>query len=162
MNDIRSKLLITFIAALVLSILPMPELISSFRPPWILLLVLYIEYFIPGKFHITTLLLVGLVLDVLLSTVIGEHSFSLLLVTWLASTRSRRFQFFSMMQQIILIGMFCFIYQATISLIDALLAFNYSLWMPIASALLSMFIWPWIRLLGEGSLLTRLTYRSSL
>ena len=67
-----------------------------------------------------------------------------------------------MMQQIILIGMFCFIYQATISLIDALLAFNYSLWMPIASALLSMFIWPWIRLLGEGSLLTRLTYRSSL
>ncbi len=162
MNDIRSKLLITFIAALVLSILPMPELISSFRPPWILLLVLYIEYFIPGKFHITTLLLVGLVLDVLLSTVIGEHSFALLLVTWLASTRSRRFQFFSMMQQIILIGMFCFIYQATISLIDALLAFNYSLWMPIASALLSMFIWPWIRLLGEGSLLTRLTYRSSL
>ena len=102
MNDIRLKLLIAFIGVLVLSILPMPELISDFRPPWVLLLILYIEYFIPGKFHITTLVLVGLVLDVLLSTVIGEHSFALLLVTWLASTRSRRFQFFSMMQQIII------------------------------------------------------------
>ena len=159
MNDIRLKLLIAFIGVLVLSILPMPELVSDFRPPWVLLLILYIEYFIPGKFHITTLVLVGLVLDVLLSTVIGEHSFALLLVTWLASTRSRRFQFFSMMQQIILVGCFCFIYQAIISVTDALLSYNYSIFMPIASALLSMFIWPWIRLLGDGSLLTRLTYR---
>ncbi len=160
MNDLRLKLLIAFIAALVLSILPMPQLLSAFRPPWVLLLVLYIEYFIPGKFHISTLLLVGLVLDVLLSTVIGEHSFALLLVTWIASTRSRRFQFFSMMQQITLIGLFCFIYQTIISGTDALLAFNYSVLMPIASSLLSMFIWPWIRLLGDSSLLTRLTYRS--
>lgn len=160
MRDIRFKLLITFIAALALSILPMPELISAFRPPWILLLVLYIEYFIPGKFHITTLLLVGLVLDVLLSTVIGEHSFALLLITWIGSTWSRRFQFFSMMQQIALIGTLCFFYQATISLVDAALGLNYNLIIPVASAVLSMFIWPWIRLLGEGSLLTRLTYRS--
>lgn len=162
MNDIRLKLLLAFIVALVFSILPMPQFVSAFRPPWILLLVLYIEYFIPGKFHITTLFLVGLVLDVLQSTVIGEHSLALLLVTWIASTRSRRFQFFSMMQQIILIGIFCFLYQAIITGSHALLDFNYSLITPFASALLSMFIWPWIRLLGDGSLLTRLTHRTSL
>lgn len=162
MNDIRLKFLIAFIAALSLSILPMPQLISVLRPPWVLLLILYIEYFIPEKFHVTTLLFVGLVLDVLLSSVIGEHSFALLLVTWLASTRTRRFQFFSMMQQIILIGLFCFVYQATISFIDALLDFNYSLLAPVASALLSMFIWPWIRLLGDSSFPTRLHYRSTL
>lgn len=162
MNDVRLKLLIAFVAALIMSILPLPQLLSAFRPPWVLLLVLYIEYFIPGKFHITTLLLVGLVLDVLFSTVIGEHSFALLLVTWIASTRSRRFQFFSMMQQIVLIGIFCFIYQSTISFIDALLSFNHSLLMPIASATLSMFVWPWIRLLGDSSLLKRLSYHSSL
>lgn len=162
MKDLRLKLLIAFLAALVLSILPMPQFLSAFRPPWVLLLVLYIEYFLPAKFHITTLVLVGLMLDVLLSTVIGEHSFALLLVTWIASTRSRRFQFFSIMQQIVLVGLFCFIYQATITLIDGLLNFDYNLFTPIASASLSMFIWPWIRLLGDGSLLTRLHYRSSL
>ena len=100
--DEKSSLtfMVGFIVALILSILPMPELISAFRPPWVLLLVLYIEYFLPGNFKLTTLLIVGLLLDVLLSTVIGEHSFALLLVTWIASSKSRRFQFFSMMQQI--------------------------------------------------------------
>lgn len=159
MRNLRVRLCLGFTAALLLSILPMPELISAFRPPWVLLLVLYIEYFLPGNFRLTTLLFVGLLLDVLLATVIGEHSFALLLVTWIASSKSRRFQFFSMMQQIFLVGFFCFLYQSIISLITALLGFNYSLFMPLASAFVGMFIWPWIRLLGEGILLKRFVYR---
>ncbi|MCW8407965.1 rod shape-determining protein MreD [Legionella sp. PATHC035] len=159
MRNLRIRLCLGFIIALLLSILPMPELISAFRPPWVLLLVLYIEYFLPGNFRLTTLLFVGLLLDVLLATVIGEHSFALLLVTWLASSKSRRFQFFSMMQQIFLIGFFCLLYQSIISLITALLGYNYSLFTPVASALVGMFLWPWIRLLGEDTLLKRLVYR---
>ena len=159
MKNLHMRLGVGFIVALILSILPIPELFSFFRPPWVLLLVLYIEYYLPGNFKLITLLLVGLILDVLLSTVIGEHSFALLFVTWIASSRSRRFQFFSIMQQICLIGFFCFLYQSVIAFIDALLGFHYSLFMPVASALLGMFIWPWIRLLGDGSLLTRLAYR---
>ncbi|KTC88637.1 rod shape-determining protein MreD [Fluoribacter dumoffii] len=159
MRNLRIRLCLGFTVTLLLSILPMPELVSAFRPPWVLLLVLYIEYFLPVNFRLTTLLFVGLLLDVLLATVIGEHSFALLLVTWIASSKSRRFQFFSMMQQIFLIGFFCLLYQLIISLITALLGFNYSLFTPVASALVGMFVWPWIRLLGEDTLLKRLVYR---
>lgn len=159
MKNLRIRLGLSFIVVLLLSILPMPELISAFRPPWVLLLILYIEYFLPGNFKLTTLLFVGLLLDVLLATVIGEHSFALLLVTWIASSKTRRFQFFSMMQQIFLIGFFCLLYQSIISLIAVLLGFNYSIFAPFASAVVSMFLWPWIRLLGEDNLLNRLVYR---
>lgn len=159
MRNLRLRISAGFVGALILSILPMPELFSAFRPPWILLLVLYIECFLPENFKLTAVLIVGVLLDVLLSTVIGEHSFALLLVSWIASSKSRRFQFFSMIQQICLVGFFCLLYQAVISFIDALLGFNYSLLMPVFSALLGMFIWPWIRLLGDGSLSTRLVYR---
>ncbi|HRD70927.1 MAG TPA: rod shape-determining protein MreD [Legionella sp.] len=159
MKNLHLRLWMGFVGALVLSILPMPELLTAFRPPWMLLLVLYIEYYLPGKFNLAILLLMGLMLDVLLSTVIGEHSFALLLVTWIASGKSRRFQFFSMVQQICLIGFFCLLYQAVISLTDGLLGFNYNLLMPLGSALTGMFIWPWIRLLGDSSLLNRLAYR---
>ncbi len=152
MRNIHLRLVMAFIIALSLSILPMPQFFSYCRPPWILLLVLYIEYFLPGQFKLITLLFVGLILDVLLSTVIGEHSFALLLVTWLASTKSRRFQFFSMMQQICLIGFFCLLYQTVISFIDALLGFHYQPLMPLASALLGTIIWPWIRLLADDAL----------
>lgn len=158
MKKVGIKLFIFFLAALALSILPMPEFLSAFRPPWVLLLILYIEYFIPGTFSIITLVLIGLFLDVLLATIIGEHSLALLFVFWLASIRSRRFRFFSMFQQIILIGIFCFLYQLIISTTDAFLSFNYSLVTPFASALLSMFLWPWIRLLGESLLLPHLSY----
>ncbi len=158
-KNLRIRLVLGFIIALILSILPIPELVSNFRPPWVLLFVLYIEYFLPGNFNQTTLLFVGLLLDVLLATVIGEHSFALLLVTWIAFSKSRRFQFFTMVQQIVLIGFFCLLYQLIISLISALLGFNYSLFMPFASALVGMFLWPWIRLFGEDTLLTRLVYR---
>ncbi len=52
-ETLHVRLFLGFILALVLSILPMPELISDFRPPWVLLLVLYIEYFLPGNFKLT-------------------------------------------------------------------------------------------------------------
>jgi len=159
MMNLHLRLGIGFIAALILSILPLPEFILPFRPPWVLLLVLYIEYFLPGNFKLTALIIVGLILDVLLSTVIGEHSFALLLVTWIALSKSRRFQFFSMMQQIFLIGFFCLLYQMVIFSIDALLGYSYSFLTPFASALLSMFFWPWIRLLGDDTLMNRLAYR---
>lgn len=152
MNNLHVRLAIGLIAVLMLSILPIPLLISSFRPPWVLLFVLFIEYYLPGSFKLTALLLLGLILDTLLSTVIGEHSFALLLVTWIASTKSRRFQFFSMAQQIVLIGFFCLLYQSIISFIDALLGFQYSIVLPLASASMSMFFWPWIRLLGDDTL----------
>lgn len=155
MKLLQLRLGVGFLAALTLSILPMSELIAPFRPPWILLLVLYIEYFLPGKFRLSALLLVGLLLDVLLSTVIGEHSFALLLVTWIASGKTRRFQFFSMTQQICFIGFFCLLYQAVIAFIDALLGYNYNVYFPLASATTSMVLWPWIRLLGDGNLLVR-------
>ncbi|HAT5043500.1 TPA: rod shape-determining protein MreD, partial [Legionella pneumophila] len=116
-------------------------------------------YYLPGKFKLTALLIVGLLMDVLLSTVIGEHSFALLLVTWIASTKSRRVQFFSLIQQVCLVGFFCFLYQSIIIFIDALLGFNYNLIMPVTSAILGMIIWPWIRVLGYSSLLTRSVYR---
>lgn len=150
--NLRFRLWIGFIGALVLSILPLPEILSSFRPPWVLLLVLYIEYYLPENFKVTTLCLVGLSLDVLLSTVMGAHAFSLLFTTWMATTKSRRFQFFSITQQMCLIGFFCLFYQSLLSLIDALLGFHYSLLMPIISAILGMCIWPWIRLMGDSSL----------
>lgn len=150
-NTLYMRLAIGFITTLVLSILPLPSMISFFRPPWALLFVLYAEYYLPGQFKLAVIIFFGLMLDVLLSTVIGEHSFALLLVTWIASTKSRRFQFFSMMQQILLIGAFCWVYQSIICFIDGLLGFQYNLFMPLASALLSMFFWPWIRILADGA-----------
>ncbi|TAL60139.1 MAG: rod shape-determining protein MreD, partial [Legionella sp.] len=51
------------------------------------------------------------------------------------------------------------LYQLIICFIDGMLGFYYNLFAPFASALFGMFFWPWIRLLGNDTLLIRLAYR---
>lgn len=142
-----------FLCVLVLTILPLPDLLLPARPPFVLLYILYIEYFLPGNLKLPAFILLGLVLDVLLASVIGEHSFALLFVTWIAISRSRCFQFYSMIQQIVLIGFFCLLYQTTIVTIDALLGFYYNVWSPLLSGLAAMLFWPWMRVLADDILL---------
>lgn len=152
-ENIYLRLMGWVVAVLALSILPLPAAISMYRPPWVLLLVLYVEFYLPGYLRIYVLMLLGLILDVLLASVIGQHSLALLLVTWLASSKSRRFHFFSMAQQTVLVGLFCLMYQIILSMTDGILGLQYSLIAPVISALFSMMFWPWIRILGDSSLL---------
>ena len=108
------RLLLSLMLAFGLSILPLPDILSDFRPPWLLLFVLYIQFFQPNYFSVTLLVFIGVCLDVLLSTVIGEHAFALVLTTWVASGKVRRFNFFAVAQQMALVGLCCFVYQSII------------------------------------------------
>ena len=156
MMTLNLRLIFALLVAFVLTILPLPVMMMGFRPPWILILVLYVQFFLPNYFNITLLLFLGLCLDVLLSTVIGEHAFALILTTWFASGKARRFNFFSMVQQMMVVALCCLVYQLIIFLIDAFLGYNTGLWMVIGTALLSMFFWPWVEwVLTNGLLLIR-------
>lgn len=156
MNSMVFRLVSAFIIALVLTILPLPSFLSGFRPPWVLLLSLYLVFYNPQALHLSMLFILGLVLDVLLSTVMGEHAFALLLVTWLASSKQRRFSHFPIGHQIILIGLLCFSYQFIIFCIDGSFGFAASFLPTVLSALLSMMLWPWIRLLGDATFIFRI------
>lgn len=153
------RLLFTLIMVFVLSILPMPEIISGFRPPWVLMFILYIQFFLPNYFSIPLIFLLGLCLDVLLSMLIGEHAFAFLITTWLASWTARRFNFFSMLKQMVLVALFCFIFKLIIFLIDAFLGYHYGLWMVIGTSFLTLLLWPWVRwLLSSPPFMLRFVY----
>ena len=151
MNRLYFRFLFALIIALSLTILPLPQPLSNFRPPWVLLLVLYFEFYLLPSFNILTLLILGLILDVLLASVMGEHAFALILVTWIASQRARRFNYFSMGQQIIFIGFLCLIYQSLIIIIEAFQGHPIS-FISIGGVMISSILWPWIKLLGNDTL----------
>lgn len=85
------RIFLTLLSTLILTIIPMPELLLGIRPPWVLLFVLYIQFFLPGYFNLISLFLLGLCMDVLLATTIGEHAFTLMLTTWVSSGKSSAF-----------------------------------------------------------------------
>src|SRR3990167_2254481 len=105
MNSLSLRLAIIFILSLILTILPLPGFLLFLKPLWVLLWLLYLQFYLPGCFHIVILVLLGLVLDALLSTVIGEHAFAFSIVGWIANSKFKRFSFFSMEQQMVVIGL---------------------------------------------------------
>lgn len=147
MKLISMRLVAVFLVALILTIMPLPELIVTMRPPWVLMLLFYLQFYLPEHFKLTLLVAMGLALDTLLSTVIGEHVFALGLVCWLANSKARRFYFFPIGQQMVLVGMLCMLYQFTVLIIDSFLGHPVSLWGIIGEGLLSILLWPWMHLL---------------
>ena len=152
MNTLNFRFLFAVLLALALTIIPLPEVLAVFRPPWVLMFVLYVQFFLPRYFRVTWVFLLGLSLDVLLVSVIGEHAFALLLTSCLAASKMRRFHFFSIAQQMILIALFCMVYQFIIVLIDVSLGYSNSALFAVGTVLVTMIFWPWIKLLADNTL----------
>jgi len=152
MKYLNVRILSAVFITLALTILPCPSWLSMFRPSWVLLLILYLEFFLQPYFSILFVFILGISLDVLMATFLGQHIFALLLTTWIASNFSRRFCFFPIGQQMMLIGLFSIIYQFVFGLNDAFLGYNFSLLKVVLSSLISVLLWPWIRIIADGAL----------
>ncbi|MCP0912927.1 MULTISPECIES: rod shape-determining protein MreD [Legionella] len=155
---VTARFLLSLLLTLILTILPMPEFLMGIRPAWVLLLVLYAQFLMSGHMNVLFLLIIGLCLDVLLSTVIGEHAFALLITCWLAAKKGRRFNFFPLGQQMVFIALFCLTYQAVLLLLDAFLGNHYNPIVALSSALLGTVLWPWIRIIADSVFLSK-SYR---
>lgn len=153
MNSNNLRFIWAVCMVLALTILPLPEWLNLFRPSVALLLILYVQFYIPKYFTVPFLFVMGLCLDALLASIIGEHVFALLLTTWISSILARRFNFFPIGQQMLLILVFSFIYQFALEFTNAFLGYNYNLFAVAGTAMVSMLVWPWARLLGDATLL---------
>lgn len=135
------RLLLLMFLAFIFTIIALPEPIAIFRPFWVLLLMLYIQFMLPNVFHLSIVVVFGLILDALGANAMGEHVFALGLVAWCASGRARRFKFFSMPQQIVWIFVLCLIYQSTLSLLNYILGYPFSPVYLVISVCMSTLIW---------------------
>lgn len=149
MIGLMARFVLLLLVALILTIIPLPAMLAPYRPFWVLLFVLYIQFFLPNYFSVIWLALVGLILDILLYCVLGEHAFALLFVCLLAANKARRFAFFSIIQQMLLIACFCLLYAMLLVLIDFCVGYPRIKIIPLESALISILFWPWMKLLGD-------------
>ncbi|KTD22377.1 rod shape-determining protein MreD [Legionella londiniensis] len=153
---LKPRFLLLLSLSFVLAIIPLPEFLGDLRPSWAFILVLYLQFFMPQYFNVAAVFLIGLCLDVLLVTTLGEHAFSMLLTTWLAASKARRFSFFSPTQQIILVGFFCYVYQFLLIILDAFQGYHYEFWPGLCRAAMTMLLWPWFKSLADKILLPKL------
>lgn len=100
---------LTFLAALTLSTLPMPESLEWGRPEWVALTLIYWAVALPHRVGIWTGWILGLLVDILLGSLLGVHALSLALVAFLAQRLHQRIRMFPLWQQafvvLVLVGM---------------------------------------------------------
>lgn len=138
------RLFCAVILALILSIIPLPAYMYGVRPAWVLLLVLYVQAYFPAYFHVLGMVFLGVCLDVLCVTPIGEHAFALIIITWSLMGLMQRFVFYSTMQQLLIVGLACFGYQAILYVANASFGYPSMLISMAGIALVTMLCWPFL------------------
>ena len=138
---------LTFLVALMLAAVPMPDWATPLRPEWVAMTVIYWAMALPGRISVGIAWTTGLALDVLKGAVLGHHALGLALVAYLAIKLHQRIRVFPLWQQAISIGAIIALYLLLVLWIYGISgreAASLAYWGPL---LTSVILWPWIFLL---------------
>jgi rod shape-determining protein MreD len=137
-------IVLSIIVALVLQIMPMPSVVDLYRPDWVLLVLSYWVLALPHRVNVGVAFINGLVLDILLGTSLGVHSFAMSLSIYVMAANYQRLRNYSVWQQAIAVGVMAALYHSLVFWLQHLLTDIYFLFDYLWPVLSSMIIWPWI------------------
>lgn len=79
----RLPVIITFVVALMLTIMPLPGAIDPFRPDWVALLVIFWAMQLPRTWSVGTAWIIGIIVDVTQGTLLGQHALALCCIAFI-------------------------------------------------------------------------------
>jgi rod shape-determining protein MreD len=100
-HDRLSTVLTTLAAALLLTLLPLPNLLEPLRPYWVALVLIYWCLETVGLVSLGLAFATGLTLDLLSGSLLGQHALSLVIIVYLATRFRARIRFFPPWQQVL-------------------------------------------------------------
>jgi rod shape-determining protein MreD len=152
MNDTvvpRGTLLLylTLILGLILQVFPLPQWADPLRPHWPLLILIYWSMALPERAGIFTALLVGLLVDVMLNGLLGQHALAYALSIYIVITTYKRLRLTPMWQQAVAVFFLLMIERIISAMVLGAArgqATDTLFWF---SPLTGMLLWPWLFIL---------------
>src|SRR3990167_2675962 len=135
---------ITLFVALFLMLLPMPAWTMCARPAWVLMVLIYWTMNTPYHVNVGIAWTVGLLVDILTGTMLGEHALALTIVVYLAYRSRMRIKMYPMLQQGLSIFIFILIYQFILFCIQGFVGEAPRSSLYWLSSLTSVLLWPWL------------------
>lgn len=138
---------LTLLMGYLLTLIPLPEWAQTFRPQWVALILIYWCMALPERVGVGLGFIVGLLLDVLTGTLLGQHALGLSVVAFVTIKLHLRVRVMPLRQQVFTIFI--------ILLVERLLALwstgaagypTPSLWYWV-TPVIGMLLWPWIYIL---------------
>ena len=94
----------SLLVALLLSLLPMPEVLQPLRPYWLGLVLAYWVMEDPDRVGLGFAFLMGLAADLVVGSLLGEQALRLVVMTFILQRFRARLRFFPLSQQSLAIG----------------------------------------------------------
>ncbi|MCP3661831.1 MAG: rod shape-determining protein MreD [Gammaproteobacteria bacterium] len=137
-------ILLSFIVALLLTVIPLPETARLFRPQWTTLVLIYWSLALPQRVGVGVGWTLGLFLDVMTGTLLGQHALALSLIAFITLKIHLQVRLFPLWQQSSIV--------LALLLIERLIGLwtigatsqptpSLLYWVP---PLIGMLLWPWV------------------
>ena len=117
-TQVRLRMALTALFALVFTVLPLPVWLDVLRPAFLVLTVLYWSINAPRAGGIGLGFACGLVLDVFQGPVLGEHALALAIIAYIAGREHQRVRSKPAFQQSLLVFLGLLIYECVLFAID--------------------------------------------
>ena len=140
----RWVIVMTFVVALLLTAMPLPEWLSYARPEWVALTLVYWCMALPQRVGVGAAWFLGLLLDVLRGAALGQHAMALSLVAFLALKLHQQIRVYPMWQQALSVMGFMTLYALLVLWISGFLEVRTSHWYQWLPVVTSALIWPWL------------------
>lgn len=138
---------LTLIAALMLMILPLPDWVRNYRPDWVALFLIYWSMALPKRVGLWYAFVSGFFVDVAMGTMFGQHSLTLVLITFINLNVHQRIRVMTLGRQAIYVLVLLLINQLIQIWIEGMMERDPPFIAFIGPALTGMALWPWVFIL---------------
>lgn len=141
-------ILLTVMLGMILAVMPPPYFVpvelGYVRPDWVALVLVYWVIALPHRVGLATAWLVGLAMDVLVGTLLGQHALAYVVLAYIALNLYQRLRMFSIWQQAIVLFALLGINELINFWIESLAGLaDWSLWY-LLPALSGALLWPFV------------------
>ena len=139
---------ITIVLAMVLAVLPMPDVVpielGFLRPDWVAMVLVYWIIALPHRLGIVIAWIVGLLMDILLGNLLGQHAVAYVVIAYISVSLYQRLRMFTVWQQAIILFAILGLNQLINFWSESVAGLaEWTLWY-LLPALVGAFLWPWI------------------
>ncbi len=137
-------ILLTFVTALMLTLLPLPEWAAYLRPEWVTMVLIYWCMALPQRVGVGIGWMAGLFLDVVHGAVLGQYAMAMALIAYFTLSLHQRLRVYPVGQQALVVLLLVLFQQVLMVWIKGFIGEppkSLLSWLP---AFTTMLLWPWV------------------
>ena len=137
-------MMLSFVLAMLMNIMPLPDSLSIFKPDWVAMVLIYWVMALPNRVGVFSGFVLGLFVDVLDGTLFGIHAFSLALVAYLIQMIFHRIRLFPRWKQALNVGVVVGIHLLIVKTLSGLVQpinIDFTYWLALLGVVV---FWPWV------------------